>query len=73
MEGSLSTGRSESEIYRIGRKLVGDRTAKVRLQVVKIFESTFADDIAVCMRPQERHWRKWPWSLSEQIKTGASE
>ena len=30
--------------YRMGRKLVGDRTAKARLEEVVITESKFADD-----------------------------
>ena len=30
--------------FRIRKKLVGDRAAKARLRVVKIFESTFADN-----------------------------
>ena len=33
--------------YRIGRKLVGDRTAKSRLQEIGMTESQFADDVAV--------------------------
>lgn len=46
MEGPLPTGRSESEIWD-WKEAGGDRTAKVRLQVVRIFESTFADDIII--------------------------
>ena len=34
-------------MYKHGRKLVGDRTAKLRLQEVRITESQFADDVAV--------------------------
>lgn len=33
--------------YMMGRKLVGDRTAKSRLEEVRITESQFADDVAV--------------------------
>ena len=33
--------------FGIGRKLVWDRTAKTRLQVARIFESKFADDVAL--------------------------
>ena len=33
--------------YRIGRKLVRDRTAKARLKEVRVTESMFADDVAV--------------------------
>ena len=34
-------------VYRHRRKLVGDRTAKSRLSVVKVTESQFADDVAL--------------------------
>ena len=34
-------------LYRHGRKLVGDRTAKSRLSVVRVTESQFADDVAL--------------------------
>ena len=34
-------------LYRIGRKLVGDRTTKSRLQEVKVTETQFADDAAL--------------------------
>ena len=33
--------------YRMGRKLVGDRTAKARLEEVVITKSKFADDVAL--------------------------
>jgi len=33
--------------YKHGRKLVGDRTAKSRLQEVRVTESQFADDVAI--------------------------
>ena len=41
---SQSTSRGVPVKYRIGRKLVGDRTAKSRLDAVYITESQFADD-----------------------------
>ena len=34
--------------YRHGRRLVGDRTSKSRLHLIRIKESQFADDVAVC-------------------------
>ena len=33
--------------YKIGRKLVGDRTAKAKLEVTEIIESKFAEDAAL--------------------------
>ena len=33
--------------YKIGRRLVGDRTAKARLESIKVTESKFADDAAL--------------------------
>ena len=39
--------------YRIGRKLVGDRTAKSRLQEIRMTESQFADDVAVYAATRE--------------------
>ena len=39
--------------YRAGRKLVGDRTAKSRLQEVRLTESQFADDVAVYAATRE--------------------
>ena len=39
--------------YRIGRRLVGDRTAKARLQTVTVTESQFADDVAVYATTRE--------------------
>ena len=35
--------------YRVGKKLVGDRTVKARRQEVRITESQFADDVAIYM------------------------
>lgn len=34
-------------LFKYGRKLVGDRTKKCRLVVVKVTESQFADDVAL--------------------------
>ncbi len=34
-------------LFRHGRKLVGDRTAKSRLNLVRVSESQFADDVAL--------------------------
>ena len=34
--------------YRIGRRLVGDRTTKTRLEAIKITELKFADDATIC-------------------------
>ena len=34
-------------LYKLGRKLVGDHTAKSRLKVIKITEFLFADDATV--------------------------
>ena len=34
-------------LYKHGRKLVGDRTAKARLSEVKVTEMQFADDAAL--------------------------
>ena len=39
--------------HRHGRKLVGDRTAKSRLDEVRVFESQFADDVAVYATTRE--------------------
>ena len=39
--------------YRIGRKLVGDRTAKSKLQEVRVTESQFADDVAIYAATRE--------------------
>ena len=39
--------------YRIGRKLVGDRTAKSRLQEIRMTESLFADGVAVYAATKE--------------------
>ena len=33
-------------LFRPGRKLIGDRTAKSRLSVVRVTELKFADDVA---------------------------
>ena len=35
------------DLFRNGRKLVGDRTAKSRLSMIKVIESQFADDVAL--------------------------
>ena len=40
-------------LYRHGRKLVGDRTTKTRLSVVRVTESQFADDVALYARSRE--------------------
>ena len=34
-------------LFRNGRKLVGDRTAKSRLSMIRVIESQFADDVAL--------------------------
>lgn len=34
-------------LFKHGRKLVGDRTAKSTLEVVRVSESQFADDVAL--------------------------
>ena len=39
--------------YRIRRKLVGDRTAKARLQEMRVTESKFTDDVAVYATTRE--------------------
>ena len=39
--------------YRIGRKLVGDRSAKAKLQEVRVTESKFADNVAVYATTRE--------------------
>ena len=41
-------GAGVTERYRMGRKLVEDRTAKARLEEAEITESKFADDAALC-------------------------
>ena len=52
-------------LFRHGRKLVGDRTAKSRLNLVRVSESQFADDVALyasnrtCLESLERSsWKK---------------
>ena len=42
-----------SVLYKFGRKLVGDRTAKSRLQEVKVTETQFADDAALYSTTRE--------------------
>ena len=42
-----------SVLYKFGRKLVGDRTAKSRLQEVKVTETQFADDAALYSTARE--------------------
>jgi len=39
---------SVSVLYKFGRKLMGDRTAKSRLSRAQVSESQFADDLALC-------------------------
>ena len=39
--------------YKLGRKLVGDRTAKSRLEDIQVTESQFADDVAVYATTRE--------------------
>ena len=40
-------------LFRHGRKLVGDRTAKSRLNGVRVTESQYADDVALYTRCQD--------------------
>ena len=40
-------------LYHHGRKLVGDRTGKSRLDVVRLTESQFADDVALYTRTHD--------------------
>ena len=42
-----SSGAGVSVLYKHGRKLVGDRTAKSRLSEMRVTESQFADDVAL--------------------------
>ena len=42
-----SSGAGVSVLYKHGRKLVGDRTAKSRLNEMRVTESQFADDVAL--------------------------
>ena len=42
-----SSGAGVSVLYKHGRKLVGDRTAKSRLSEMRVIESQFADDVAL--------------------------
>ena len=53
--------------YRIGRKLVGDRTMKARLQEVRVTESQFADDVAVYATTRE----ELEHAAEEFVKTAA--
>ena len=39
--------------FKMGRKLVEDRTAKARLQVTKVFVSKFTDDVALYVTSRE--------------------
>ena len=41
-------------LSRRGRRLVGDRTAKSQLNVVRITESQFADDLALFSSTQDK-------------------
>ena len=40
-------GEGVSVLYKIGRKLVGDCTAKLKLDEMKVMETQFADDVAL--------------------------
>ena len=42
-----SSGAGVSVLYKHGRKLVGDRTAKSGLSEMRVTESQFADDVAL--------------------------
>jgi len=42
--------------YEMGRRLVGNRNAKAKLEEVRITESKFVDDVA-CMQQKEKQWR----------------
>ena len=43
-----SSGAGVNVLYKHGRKLVGDRTTKSRLSEIRVTESQFADDVALC-------------------------
>ena len=43
----------EDALFQLGRKLVGDRTAKLRLNMVRVTESQFADDVALYTRSRD--------------------
>ena len=49
--------------YRMGRKLVGDRTAKARLEEVVITESKFADDAACIICSDQKSSGENSWKL----------
>ena len=54
-----------------GRRLVDDRTAKSRLNVVRITESQFADDLVLFAPTQQgcaHSGRQWSASTTTQIK-----
>ena len=42
-----SVGAGVTVLFKHGRRLVGDRTAKSRLERVKVSESQFADDLVL--------------------------
>ena len=53
-------------LYKHGRKLVGDRTAKTRLSEMRVTETQFADDAEPPVMPsslQQRDTRKWQMTL----------
>ena len=55
-------------LFRHGRKLVGDRTVKSRLNVMKITESQLADDVALYTKTRhalEQAFRKFEGNASE--------
>ena len=63
-----------------GRKLVGDRTAKLRLEVVRVTETQFADDVALFSSSRDDFElaakkfvdvaRKWGLTVSTQETKG---
>ena len=54
-------------LYKTGRRLVGDRTVKARLNVVRVTESQFADDVALYATS-----RGELESIAQKFVTGAS-
>ena len=59
-----------SVMYKHGRKLVGDRTAKLRLQQVRVTESQFADDVAMYAISQEAFKKATAKFVSTAAKWG---
>ena len=67
-------------LFKHGRKLVGDRTGKSRLQVVRVTESQFADDVALYSSSREDYEmasrkfvdmaRKWGLTVNTQKAKG---